>query len=251
MKFVPEKYELIHFSRKRRRNAQAEYACLTLPNALITPSTEIKILGIWLDPKLKWGAYIKAIEGKMERQMAALTRVTAFTWGATFARARQVYSAIIRPVMIYGAGIWYTPSLESRMRPAGAARHLSNYQNKCLRTVARAYKATPTQILEVEICTPPLNIYLDSRVAAFRQRLRISGTGRVIEQACERLRTRFRNRRRRRRRVKITPDLLKDQWKERWLNATRSNNDFTDLEELQERTPFQSNQTCFHHWQRA
>ena len=84
-----------------------------------------------------------------------------------------------------------------------------------LRTVAGAYKATPTRILEVETCIPPLNIYLDSRVAAFRQRLRISGTGRVIERAYERLKIRFRNRRGRRRRVKITPGLLKDQWKER------------------------------------
>src|SRR6266511_5469802 len=111
--------------------------------------------------------------------------------------------------MTYGAGIWHIPSLENRMRPAGAARHLSKYQNKCLRTVAGAYKATPTRILEVETCIPPLNIYLDSRVAAFRQRLRILGIGRVIERACERLKTRFRNRRKRRRRVKITSDLLK------------------------------------------
>ncbi len=57
------------------------------------------------------------------------------------------------------------------------------------------YKVILIRILEVEICIPPLNIYLDSRVAAFRQRLKILGTGRVIERACERLRTRFRNRR--------------------------------------------------------
>src|SRR6266536_3328069 len=89
------------------------------------------------------------------------------------------------------------------MRPAGAARHLSKYQNKCLRTVAGAYKITPTRILKVETYITPLNIYLDNRVAAFRQRLRISGTGRVIERAYERLKIRFRNRRERRRRVKI------------------------------------------------
>jgi hypothetical protein len=97
------------------------------------------------------------------------------------------------------------------MRPAGAARQLSKYQNKCLRTVAGAYKATPTRILEVEACIPPLNIYLDSRVAAFRQRLRISGIELAIERACERLKIRFRNRRGRKRRVKITSDPFKNQ----------------------------------------
>ncbi len=54
------------------------------------------------------------------------------------------------------------------MQPAGAARYLNKYQNKCLRTVAGTYKVIFIRILEVEIYIPPLNIYLDSRVAAFR-----------------------------------------------------------------------------------
>ena len=62
----------------------------------------------------------------------------------------------------------------------------------------------------MEICILLLNIYFDNRVAAFRQRLKILKTERVIERACERLRIRFRNRRGRRRRVRITPGLLKD-----------------------------------------
>jgi hypothetical protein len=79
------------------------------------------------------------------------------------------------------------------MRPAEAARQLSKYQNKCLRTVAGAYKATPTRILEVETYISPLDIYLDSRVAAFRQRLRISEVELIIERAYERLKIRLRN----------------------------------------------------------
>ncbi len=62
----------------------------------------------------------------------------------------------------------------------------------------------------MKICTPSLNIYFNSKVAAFRQRLRILGIGRVIERVYERLRIRFRNRKKRRRRVRITPDLFKD-----------------------------------------
>jgi hypothetical protein len=97
------------------------------------------------------------------------------------------------------------------MRPAGAARQLSKYQNKCLRTVAGAYKATPTRILEVEICISSLNIYLDSRVPIFRQQLRISGIKLIIERICERLKIKFRNRKKRKRRAKITPDQFKNQ----------------------------------------
>jgi hypothetical protein len=92
------------------------------------------------------------------------------------------------------------------MRSAEAARQLNKYQNKYFKTIAEAYKFIFTRILKVEIYILPLNIYLNSRMAAFRQRLRISGLGLVIERACERLKIRFRNRRERRRRAKITPN---------------------------------------------
>jgi hypothetical protein len=71
--------------------------------------------------------------------------------------------------------------------------------------IAEIYKVTFTRILEVEIYISFLNIYLNSRVAAFRQRLRISEIELIIERAYEYLKIRFRNRRRRRRRAKITP----------------------------------------------
>lgn len=38
---------------------------------------------------------------KMVAQPRALTKITAFTLGALFARASQVYSAVIRPATIY------------------------------------------------------------------------------------------------------------------------------------------------------
>jgi hypothetical protein len=56
----------------------------------------------------------------------------------------------------------------------------------------------------MEIYISSLNIYLDNRMAAFRQQLRISEIELAIERIYERLKIRFRNRRKRRRRVKIT-----------------------------------------------
>jgi hypothetical protein len=72
--------------------------------------------------------------------------------------------------------------------------------------IAEIYKTIFTRILEVKICIPSLNIYLNSRIAVFRQRLRISEIELEIERICEHLKIKFRNRRRCRRRAKITPD---------------------------------------------
>jgi len=46
----------------------------------------------------------------MKMYINALLRTTALTWGATFVWARQIYNAVIRPAIAYGAVIWHTPT---------------------------------------------------------------------------------------------------------------------------------------------
>jgi len=48
--------------------------------------------------------------------------------------------AVIRPTISFAAAIWHTPS----EKVVGVAAKLQLIQNKCLRTVLGAYKATPT-----------------------------------------------------------------------------------------------------------
>jgi hypothetical protein len=79
------------------------------------------------------------------------------------------------------------------MRPAKTTRQLNKYQNKYFRTIIGIYKIIFTRILKVEIYMFFKNIYLDSRIAAFRQRLKISEIKLIIERICERLKIRFRN----------------------------------------------------------
>jgi hypothetical protein len=97
------------------------------------------------------------------------------------------------------------------MRPTKTARQLNKYQNKYFRTIIEIYKIIFTRILKMEIYILSLNIYLDSRVAAFRQRLKILEIKLIIEWVCEHLKIRFRNRRKCKRRAKITPNQFKNQ----------------------------------------
>ena len=53
----------------------------------------------------------------------------------------------------------------------GLAVRLEKEQNSCLRVVARAYKATLVRNLEVETLVPPLDLYLNKRLAEFKGRL--------------------------------------------------------------------------------
>ena len=66
----------------------------------------LKILGLHIDAKLKWGPHLLKVKGKIETQILGLTAMTKSTWGATLNKARQVYSAVIHSTMIYGSNIW-------------------------------------------------------------------------------------------------------------------------------------------------
>ena len=132
---------------------------------------DVRILGVWLDTKLRWNAHVREVKRKAITQVGALTRTSASTWGATFVRARQIYTSIVRPMLTYGASSWHTPTRGTNKAPKGIAGKLSNIQNKCLRTVAGAFRATPTYSLEVETFVPPIDLYLNSRIAAFQARL--------------------------------------------------------------------------------
>ena len=105
--FAPEKYDLIHLSRRPKKfNMQAQ---MQLGSLVKAPTTSVRVLGVWLDPKLRWGEHVKVVLGKMKTQTNALIRTTASTWGATFASARQIYSAVVRPALAFGAAVWHLP----------------------------------------------------------------------------------------------------------------------------------------------
>ena len=94
--FAPDKYELIHFSRARTRfNLRAS---IRLSDTVTKePVKEVRVLGVWLDPKLSWSCHVKKAFDKGVKQLGALTSITSSTWGATFLKSRQVYLACGSP----------------------------------------------------------------------------------------------------------------------------------------------------------
>ena len=94
--FAPTKYELIHLSRNPKRFNMA--ASINIASTEVEPKTDIRVLGLQIDTKLKWGPHVRKAQKKMVKQSMALTKISTSTWGATFTKARQVYSAVVRPV---------------------------------------------------------------------------------------------------------------------------------------------------------
>ena len=114
-----------------------------------------------MDSKLNWNTHITQATHRGATAFAAASWITASTWGPSFRRTRLLYTAVVRPTMLYGAQIWgIGPS--GNFLAKGSLAPLVKLQNQCLRRITGAYKRTPSAALEREAAVPPLDLYIDT-----------------------------------------------------------------------------------------
>ena len=145
----------------------------------------------------------------MVNQSMALTKISTSTWGATFSKARQIYTTVVRPAMTYGSPVLYTPK---NTKKSSSTEKLAVLQSKCLRTIAGAFKATPIPVLEAETFITPIDIHLDQLQAKARYRLHIGGQSKFIARACKVIANKLRGKAGRKRVQEPTPGVLKHNW---------------------------------------
>ena len=80
-------------------------AFIDILGQIVKVTLTLKILSLHINAKLKWGPHLQKVKGKIKTQILGLTAITKSTWGATLNKARQVYLAIIRSVIVYGSNI--------------------------------------------------------------------------------------------------------------------------------------------------
>jgi hypothetical protein len=76
-------------------------------------------------------------------------RIAVKTWGLGLIWAQEVYTKYIRSALAYSASSFHTPT-PLRGKPQGVAQGLGKAQNRGLRVVTGAYRATPTHTLETK-----------------------------------------------------------------------------------------------------
>ena len=157
--FSPEKYEILHFSRRRSDNLQLK---LRLGNVILKPKEEVRVLGVYLDAKFHWHKHQRIILQKAQKALSSLSRTSYSTWGFPAHTSCLVYTAILRSLLSYAVGIWFNP-----LRKSSNISSLVSFQNRCLRLIGGAFKATPSFLLESELFLLPLNLYFKFRTACF------------------------------------------------------------------------------------
>ena len=171
--FSPEKYEILHFSRRRSDNLQLK---LRLGNVILRPKEEVRVLGVYLDAKLHWHKHQRPILQKAQKALSSLSRTSYSTWGFPVLTSRLVYTAILRSLLSYAVGIWYNP-----LRKSSNISSLSTFQNKCLRLIGGAFKATPSILLESELFLLPLDLYFKFCTACFLSSIQTSSLKTLLD----------------------------------------------------------------------
>ena len=157
VKFSPEKYQLIHFTRKRS-NGDDLRSTVHINGFDGKPCDGLRVLGVWVDSKLRWTPHAKRAAAKGLACYDAMNRVVASTWGPSLQRSRLLYTAVVRPTMMYGVTVWGKGEKTHDIRQS-TLKPLVTVQNKCLRKITGAYKRTPVPLLEKEAGIEPLRLY--------------------------------------------------------------------------------------------
>ena len=105
VQFSPEKYQLIHFIRKRNQSADLQHA-IHIQGFGGQPVQGLRVLGVWVDSKLRWSEHAAQVVRKGHAQYIAMSEIVNSTWGPCFQRPRLLYTAVVRPTMTYGSSIW-------------------------------------------------------------------------------------------------------------------------------------------------
>ena len=119
------------------------------------------------------------IKEKAASQLLALGRITSSTWGAGFSKSKLISNTVVKPALLYGAGIWYGPQGTTIARKA-TDRLLETIQNQFLRKILGAYRAVTARILEKESDTPLITITLEKLTAKAVKRQATSIRGRTV-----------------------------------------------------------------------
>ena len=112
-----------------------------------------------MDAKLNWNAYIAQATYRGAVAFAVVLCIAVSTWGLLFRHTRLLYTAVVRPIMLYGSQIWGI-GLNGKLLAKSSLVSLEKLQNQCLCRITGVYKRTLRAAIKCKAVVPLLNIYI-------------------------------------------------------------------------------------------
>jgi len=156
--FSVAKTELIHWRTPSQRHSPKCVSPIQIKGEMFHPSNSGRWLGHWFTPALDPAAHFSPRLALAQGAFALIRRLSPPGAGLPPYLCHRLATALIAPILLYGADL-FTPSV-------GTTTHLDTFWRKVQRWTTNCISATPTGILSVESCLPPVSLLI-----AHRQRL--------------------------------------------------------------------------------
>lgn len=158
----PDKSDVVIFTRKRKLDG---FKNPTIFGKMINKSDSVKYLGITLDAKLKWTNHIEQRINKCLRVFWCCRSAIGKTWGLTPQNINWMYGAIVKPMLAYGAFIWWHGTTTKTIQ-----NKLNHLQRVACLAITGSMSTTPQAALESLLYLPKLEDYImaEAKNTAYR-----------------------------------------------------------------------------------
>lgn len=150
---VPEKTEALIITTKRK----IEPIVFNMYGSMVTPTSAIKYLGVWLDSKLKYDTHIDNVIKKAEKSLSALTSLMPNVGGPRSSK-RKVLASVIHSQLLYAAPVWYNALNRKCIK-----RKFTSIQRGILIRVISSYRTISAEAAGVISGVPPLDLMAQER----------------------------------------------------------------------------------------
>jgi len=160
--FSGAKTELIHWRTPSQRHSPKCISPIQIKEEVFHPSNSVWWLGYWFTPALDPAAHFSRCLALAQGTFAVIRHLSPPRAGLPPYLCHRLATSLIAPILLYGADL-FTPSV-------GTTTRLDTFWRKAQRWTTNCFSATPTGILSVESCLPPVSLRIThrQRLAALR-----------------------------------------------------------------------------------
>ena len=149
--FSVPKTELIHWRTNRDRDPISN-APVHLDGSVFTPKVEVRWLGYWFTPSVSTTSHFVKRLAKAQAAFVAVKRLSPPGIGLPPFLCHKLASSLLFPILSCGADA-FLPTVHM-------IRKLAAFWHKVQRWTTNCFACTPTDILAIEACLPPLGLLL-------------------------------------------------------------------------------------------
>ncbi len=157
IKFLMTKHKLIHFIKTSKWfNMKVD---VKLMKHQIDLKSDIRVLRIQLNFKLKWVIHMHHVKAKLVIKQKIMQTIIESIWDSSVTMSKQIYFAITRSLLSHEVIIWYT-SQRVKDHQKSLNIKLKSVQERALQQIINIYHATLTETLQMKINTISIDIHL-------------------------------------------------------------------------------------------